>query len=97
VAIVGALTRGFAKSQRKVAAVQGAITGTGNLTSGLSVIDTGSAQVTSQNSATTIPSNFATVTSITNGTVAVMVNAAAAAANAVSGVAGNIGLLCTGY
>jgi hypothetical protein len=62
----------------------------------LSTVDAGSAQVTVQNSATTIPTNFATVTSISGGTVNVFVNAAAAAANAVSAVSANVGLLCTG-
>lgn len=95
-AIPGGLTRGFAKSQRKVAAVQSSVTGTGAVTSGLATIDAGSAQVTVQNSATTIPNNWATVTSISGGTVNIFVNAAAAAANVVSAVAANVGLLCTG-
>lgn len=97
-AIPGGLTIGRAKSQRKVAAVQAAITGTGNITSGLSVIDAGSAQLTVQNSATTVPTGGSTaaVTSITNGIVAAVVIDQQAAANVVAAGAKNVGLLCTG-
>jgi hypothetical protein len=105
VAIVGGLTRGFAKSQRKVAAVQAAITGTGGITSGLGAsavgaVDTGSAQVTVQNSATTVPTGGSTaaVTSISAaGVVNVVVIDQQAAANVVAAGAKNVGLLCTGY
>ena len=100
-AIVGGLTRGFAKSQRKVAAVQAAITGTGTITSGLpSSVDAGSAQVTVQNSATTVPTGGSTaaVTSISAaGVVSVVVIDQQAAANAVAAGAKNVGLLATGY
>ena len=97
-AIPGGLTIGRAKSQRKVAAVQAAITGTGAITSGLTTIDAGSAQVTVQNSATTVPTGGSTaaVTSISTGTVNVVVIDQQAAANAVAAGAKNVGLLCTG-
>lgn len=97
-AIPGGLTRGFAKSQRKVAAVQSAVTGTGAITSGLGAIDAGSAQATVQNSATTVPTggSVAAVTSISGGTVNVVVVDQQAGANAVAAGAKNVGLLCTG-
>jgi hypothetical protein len=97
-AIVGGLTRGLARSQRKVAAVQSAVTGTGAITSGLGTIDTGSAQLTVQNSATTVPTGGSTgaVTSISAGTVNAVVIDQQAAANAVAAGAKNVGLLCTG-
>lgn len=96
-AIVGGLTIGTTKTEAKVAAVSSAITGTGSITSGLSSVDAGSAQLTVQNGATTIPTNVASgVSSITNGNPAVVVVALAAAANTISGVASNVGLLCTG-
>lgn len=97
-AIVGGLTRGFAKSQRKVAAVSASITGTGAITSGLSSVDAGSAQVTTQNGATTLTTTGpAWVTSISGGTVNVALLQVAAAANAISAIAFNAGLLCTGF
>lgn len=98
-AIVGSLTRGFAKSQIKVAAVQAAITGTGSITSGLSTINAGAAQLTVQNSATTVPTggSVAAVTSITTGNPSVVVVDQQAAANAVAGGAKNVGLLATGF
>jgi hypothetical protein len=98
VAVVGGLTRGMAKSQRKLVAVQAAITGTGAITSGLSTIDAGSAQLTVQNSATTVPTGGSTgaVTSISTGTVNTVVIDQQAAANVVAGGAKNVGLLATG-
>jgi hypothetical protein len=86
-------------SQRKLAAVQTAITGTGAITSGLNTIDAGSAQLTVQNSATTVPTGGSTgaVTSIAAGTVNAVVIDQQAAANAVAGGAKNVGLLCSGY
>ena len=82
---------------KKIAVVQTAITGTGAITSGLSSIDTGGAQVTVQNAETTITSNaLAAVTSISGGTVNVVVIALAAASNAVSGSAKNVGLVAVG-
>lgn len=96
-AIPGGLTRGFAKSQKKVAVVQAAITGTGAIASGLVSVDTGGAQVTVQNAETTITSNaLAAVTSISAGSVSVVVIALAAAANSVSGSAKNVGLVAIG-
>ena len=97
-AIVGGLSLGFARFQKKVAAVQAAITGTGAITSGLSKIDAGSAQLTVQNSATTVPTGGSTaaVTSISAGTVNAVVIDQQAAANVVAAGAKNVGLLCTG-
>jgi hypothetical protein len=98
VAVVGALTRGLAKSQRKVVAGQTAVTGTGAITSGLSVLDVGSPQLTVQNSATTVPTGGSTaaVTSVSTGTINAVVVDQQAAANAVAGGAKNVGWLATG-
>lgn len=96
-AIPGGLTRGFAKSQKKVAVVAASITGTGSITSGLVSVDAGGAQTTVQNAETTITSNaLAAVTSISGGAVSVVVIALAAAANSVSGSAKSVGLVAIG-
>lgn len=104
--VIGNLPRALSKSVRKVACTQGAITGTGGITTGLSAIDTGGnfgagtagsgAVATAMNSATTIPTNLATITSISGGTVNIAVVAAAAAANTISGVAANVNVLAIG-
>jgi hypothetical protein len=89
------LSDGFRPGRKHFAVVVGAITGTGGIVTGLQVVD--AAMATSQNSATTIPSNSVLgVTSIAGGTVNVAVNAPAAAANAISAVAGNIAIFAVG-
>lgn len=87
---------GSGGNRRKVSETQAAITGTGNVTTGLAVIDTGGAVACGANSATTIPTNLATITSITTGTVAIAVVAAAAAANTISAVAENVNVIAIG-
>lgn len=82
--------------RRKVSETQAAITGTGAVTTGLRTIDTGGAFVSGANSATTIPTNLATITSLSAGTVNVAVVAAAAAANTISAVAENCNVLAIG-
>ena len=81
---------------RKFSATRTSITGTGAITTGLTTIDAGSVSATPTNSATTIPTNLGAVTSIVAGVINVVVVAAAAAANTVSGVAANIDAFCTG-
>jgi len=95
-AVVGNLPKALGRTTRKVFAGQAAITGTGAIVTGLSSIDQGAAMVTVQNSALTIPTNIATVSSVTGGSVNVVVIALAATANAISAVAANVGCLCTG-
>jgi len=94
VAVYG-LTPGFSTNRKKLAVVTAAITGTGGVVTGLSSIDAAFAE--SQNSATTIPSNTVLgVTSLSGGTANVAVNAAAAAANAISAVSDSVGILAIG-
>jgi hypothetical protein len=82
---------------RKFSAQRNAITGTGAIVSGLTTIDPGSVQLTGTNSAATIPTNVvAGATSITGGSVSLVVVALAAAANAVSAVSESVDLFCTG-
>lgn len=89
------LTDGLRPGRKHFAVVVGAITGTGAIVSGLGTVD--AAMVCSQNAATTIPSSTALgVTSISGGTVNVAVNAAAAAANAISAVATNEAIFAVG-
>src|SRR5258708_25480342 len=88
-AIIANLVRAQSRGVRKLSATQGAITGTGAITTGLTSIDTGGAVATGANSATTIPTNLATITSISGGTVNIAVVAAAAGANTISRVAEN--------
>lgn len=100
------LERATGKNTRKLACTQGAITGTGGIATGLSAIDTGGnfgagtagagAVATAMNSATTIPTNLATITSISGGTVNIAVVAAASAANTISGVAANTNVMAVG-
>jgi hypothetical protein len=95
--IVGNLPKALGLTSDKVWAGTGHITGTGSIVTDLGTIDAGSAQVTVQDSALTLPTNIATVSSITDGSVDVVVVALAAAANAISDVVASVGLLCTGH
>jgi len=88
------LTDGLRPGRKHIAVVSASVTGTGAVATGLMSVD--GAQVTPQNSATTIPSNFAAVTSLSGGTVNCVVNAAAAAANAISAVAATLSVLAVG-
>lgn len=89
------LTDGLRPGRKHFSVVTAAVTGTGAIASGLAVVD--AAIAGSQNAATTIPSSTVLgVTSISGGTVNVAVNAAAAAANAISGVATNVSIFAVG-
>jgi hypothetical protein len=96
VAIPGGLTRGWAKSQKKVSVTQTSVTGTGAVTSGLASVDAGGAQATPQNAATTITTQSASVTSISGGTINVVVVDQQAAANVLGASAKNIGVVAVG-
>jgi hypothetical protein len=95
--LVSNLPKALGKTSRKLFVGTASITGTGGIATGLGTIDAGSPQVTVQNSATAIPTNIATVSSIAAGTVNIVVVALAAAANTISAVAATVGLSCTGY
>ena len=96
-AIVGSLRPALGKG-KKLAVVQGAITGTGTIVTGLTSVDTGGVQLTVANSATTVPTggSVAAVTSMTGATANVVVVDQQAAANAVAGGAKNVNLLAVG-
>ncbi len=97
-AIVGNLPKALGLTTRKVVAIQAAITGTGAIITPLTNIDPGSAQVTVQDAAITVPTDVASVSSVTDapGTVNVVVVELEAAANAIETAARQVGLLCTG-
>jgi hypothetical protein len=104
--IIANLDRALGQGARKLACTQGAITGTGGIATGLSAIDTGGnfaagsagagAVACCMNSATTTPTNLATITSISAGTVNIAVVAAASGGNTISGVAANVNVLAVG-
>jgi len=104
-AVIANLPRALGKAVRKLSATQAAITGTGAVTTGLTPtavgpggIDTGGAVACGANSATTIPTNLVTISSISGGNVVnIVVVAAAAAANTISAVAENVNVLATGF
>lgn len=82
---------------RKFSATRSSITGTGAIATGLTTVDPGSVSVDGTNSATTIPTNVvAGASSISGGSVNVVVVALAAAANTISAVPENVDCLCTG-
>jgi len=94
--VYGALDKAFGKDGKvKVAAASASITGTGSITTGLKSIF-GPAMATVQDAATTIPTHVASVTSITGGTVNVVVIEAQAAANAIATAAKTVGVLALG-
>lgn len=104
--IIANLVRATGRSVRKFSVTQGAITGTGSIATGLTTVDTGGnfgsgnagtgAVATAQNSATTIPTTFASISSITGGSVAIVCVALAAAANTISAVATNVNVWAVG-
>ena len=96
-AIIANLPRALGLGSRKLFAGTGAIVGTGTIITGLRSIDPGSAQVTDQNAAITIPTNRSNISGIVGGTVSIVVVAAGATANTISAVSSTVGLLCTGY
>lgn len=96
-AIVGNLPKALGLTTEKVWAGTASVTGTGAIATGLDAIDAGSPQVTVQDCPTTIPTYGAGVSSVTGGTVNVVVTEFEAAANAIATAAVTVGLLCTGH
>lgn len=89
------LADGLRTGRKHFAVVSASVTGTGAIATGLASVD--AAIACGQNSATTIPSNeVGGVTSISGGTVNVVVVAAAAAANTVSAVAESVAIFAVG-
>lgn len=95
-AIVGSIPEGIGQYSRKVSSTQAAITGTGGITTGLTTIDTGGAVVSVANSATALPVDIATITSVSGGTVNVVVAKLQSATNSVEGSAFNVNCIATG-
>jgi len=96
VAIVGNLVQALSVSSRKLSSSQAAITGTGGITTGLGAVDTGGAVVSVANSATALPFDIATITSISGGTVNVAVVKLQSATNGAEGSAFNVNCIATG-
>jgi hypothetical protein len=95
--VYGALTKAAGKSGViKVAAASASITGTGSIDTGLKTIF-GPAMAAVQDAETTLPSNAtAAVTSVSGGTVNVVVISHDSAANAVSTTAKTVGVMALG-
>lgn len=72
-AILGLLPRARSLAGYKLAAGQASITGTGGIVTGLTTIPAGGAVVSVANSATTLTTDVASITSISAGTVNVSV------------------------
>lgn len=84
-----------AAAGKKIVYGDSAITGTGTITvAGLTTIE--EAFVCVKNSATTIPTNIATVSGIAGNVISVVVVALAAAANSISGVAATVAYVAIG-
>lgn len=89
------LARGMSKNTDKfVCGISGAITGTGTIATGLSTIL--AAGVTATNSASTTPTNLASIFLLSGGTISVVVIAAASGGNTVSGVSSTIAFWAVG-
>jgi hypothetical protein len=95
-AIIGLLPEALGTYSRKLSSTQAAITGTGGITTGLTAIDTGGAVVSVANSATALPVDVATITSISGGTVNVAVVKMQSATNGIEGSAFNVNCIATG-
>jgi len=96
--IIGDLPRPRRLGVNKIAGVTGAITGTGTLATGLGTISYAVASML--NAATTVPTQTVEITSISGGTVSVVVidhTVTATAEHAVSGSAKNVTVIAIGY
>ena len=91
----GALLRPLGRSSKKIAAVTASITGTGNIDTGLSTVEYAVACVI--NSGTTVPTDSASISAISGGTVSVVVTNHAAAANSIETAAKNVTVIAVGY
>lgn len=95
--IVANLPRAIGSDTRKLAVAQGAVTGTGGIATGLSSIDTGAAVASVANAPTTVTTQTCEISSISGGTVNIVVVDLQAAANAISGTARNINVIAVGH
>jgi hypothetical protein len=93
--ILGALDRAMGIGKRKVESGTASITGTGSITTGLSVIE--AAVVCVRNSGTTLPTRTASITSISGGTINVVVTEHGESSNAVATTEATVGYVVIGY
>ena len=97
-AIVGNLPKARGLGIRKISSTQSAITGTGAVATGLTTIDTGGAVTSVANSSATTPWDISTITSISGGTVnVVVVNFTSVPAISAAGGAFNVNVIATGF
>lgn len=97
-AIVGNLPKARGLGVRKISSTQAAITGTGAIATGLATIDAGGAVVSVANSSATTPWDVATITSISGGTVnVVVVNFTSVPAISAAAAPFNVNCIATGF
>jgi|Deesub1362A_J573_1020465.scaffolds.fasta_scaffold00652_31 hypothetical protein len=94
-AVIANLPRTLGRGTYKLSCTTTSITGTGNVTTGLSTVSYAVATVI--NSGTSLPTNSAAITSISSGTVSVVVTNHASAANSVESSAKNVTVIAIGY
>ena len=82
-------------SGKKIAYGSASITGTGNITTGLTSIE--SATVSVANSGTSIPTDSASITSTSGGTISVVVTKHDSSANSVETSAKTVNFIAIGY
>jgi len=93
--IIGNIERPVGRGVRKLFCGTVSITGTGSVSTGLSAVEY--AVVSVANAETTIPSNGAEISSISGGTINIVVVNYAAAANSISTAAKDISVMAVGY
>lgn len=93
--IVANLPKALSAGGRKLFSGTASITGTGSIDTGLDTLDGYTVSVA--DAATTVPTDVASITSVTDGTVDVVVVNLAAAANTIETAAKTVALIATGY
>jgi len=93
--VLGRIEKGLGKRGYFIDSTSASITGAATITTGLSSIQ-GSPIPAVQDAATTIPSESASVTSVSGGVVSVVVIKHEATANSISGSAKTVGVIAVG-
>ena len=104
--VIGNLPRAQGKSVRKFSVTQAGVTGTGGVATGLTTIDTGGnygagvagagAVACVANSPTAVPTKVGSITSISGGTVNVVVIIQNASTNVVDAAGANVNVMAVG-
>lgn len=104
--VIATLPRSVSKAARKLSVTQAGVTGTGGITTGLSTIDTGGnfgagvagagAVACVANSPTAVPTKVAAITSISGGTVNVVVVIQNASTNVVDAAGAQVNVWAVG-